>query len=311
VTSTLDRPTSDIEVLPDPLAPRPAPPVAESTPEAEPSAPRRRPVRRAVAVVTWVAVGFVFWSVFLSALPYARHQRSLDRRLRSELSQGLGPVNQPVPAGAPVARLQAPAIGLDATVVEGSTARQLVAGPGHLRSSPFPGQAGVSVVLGRRITQGGPFRHLDQLRRGDRIRVTNGQGIYTYRVSGPGRLVPAADASAFAGRGNSILLVTSEASVSPHARFVVTARATEDLAPSGTPSTAGAVTGAELGLQGDATSATGLLVWLQIAVLVAAAAVVLHRRWGRWPTWLLAAPLLAAALWGFYEQLALLLPATL
>lgn len=298
----------DLVVIPD--APSPYEPdvgpleVAADHPE---PARRSRTGRRALATVTCLAVGFVVWGLLLSALPYARHQRALERDFAAAASQGLAPVNQPIAAGTPIARLRIPAIGLDATVVEGSEARQLAAAPGHLRTSVLPGQSGVSVILGRRHTHGAPFGDLDQLQRGDTIRVVNGQGTWTYRVAFH-RTVPADDATAFRASGDTLLLVTSDGLTAGH-RLVVTARAPKGLGQTGTPTNAGPVTGAELGLQGDPTASTGLLVWTQVLVLAAAGTVVLHRRWGRWPTWLIAAPVLAAALWSVYEQAALLLPA--
>ncbi len=266
--------------------------------------------RRSFVVFAWLVVGFAAWCVLFSALPTAGQQQGLDRRLRSELSQGLTPVNQPIAPGAPIARIQARAIGLDTTVVEGSEARQLVSGPGHLRTSVLPGQSGVSVVLGRRVTQGAPFRHVDELHRGDRIWVTNGQGRWKYRVVGT-RTLAANDASAFSAQGDTLLFVTAERTLVGPGRIVVTAKADGALAQAGTRTQRGPATASELGLQGDSTAATGLLVWLQVLVLAGAGAIVLQRRWGGWPAWLLAAPVLAASLWAFYEHLALLLPASL
>ena len=266
--------------------------------------------RRSLVVFVWLVVGFAAWCVLFSALPNSGHQQGLDRQLRSELSQGLTPVNQPIAAGAPIARIQARSIGLDTTVVEGSEARQLVAGPGHLRTSVLPGQTGVSVVLGRRVTQGAPFRHLEELNRGDRIWVTNGQGRWKYRVEGT-RTLAANDASAFSATGDTLLFVTAERTLVGPGRVVVTAKADGDLAQPGTRTQRGPATASELGLQGDSTAATGLLVWLQVFVLAGIGAIVLQRRWGGWPAWMLAAPVLVASLWAFYEYLALLLPSSL
>ena len=46
----------------------------------------------------------------------------------------------------------------------------------------LPGQAGTSVVFGRGVTFGGPFRHLASFTKGDSITVTTGQGKATYVV---------------------------------------------------------------------------------------------------------------------------------
>jgi len=48
-----------------------------------------------------------------------------------------------------VALLSIPAIGISAmVVVEGTTPENLTLGPGHLRDTPLPGQAGISVIFG-------------------------------------------------------------------------------------------------------------------------------------------------------------------
>ena len=308
MTATQDR-LDDPIIIPDPiiLSPRTVP-VVPSQPA---KAPRKRgPGRIAFGILLWFVVGFGVWCLLLSALPAARQQRSLAEEFGSLASQGLAPVNQPIAPGAAIARMQIPVIGMDTTVVEGSEPRQTVAGPGHLRTSALPGQTGVSVILGRRVTQGASFRNIADLRKGDRIKVTNGQGTWNYRVTRT-RSVPADDASAFLATGDALLLVTSERTAASSGRFVVTAKATKELAPRGTGTLKGPVTAAELGLQGDSTAATGMLVWTQVLVLVAAGAMVLHRRWGPWPTWLIAAPVLAAAVWSLYEFMGLLLPATL
>ena len=52
-------------------------------------------------------------------------------------------------------------------------------GPGCRLDTVLPGQPGVSVLVGRRATFGAPFADLDQLRTGDLIVVTTGQGQFT------------------------------------------------------------------------------------------------------------------------------------
>jgi sortase A len=316
-TPTLDRAAPPVDHSVPQLerpatAPPPPPPAgAGSVPGPAPSPQQVRTgisPRRAVGVLAVLGLGFVIWAVLFSSLPQARKQLGLERQLRSELTQGLAPVNQPIPLGAPIARLQIPAIGVDEVVVEGTEARQLTAGPGHLRSSVLPGQQGVSVILGRRVTHGAPFARVHQLAEGDRIRVTTGQGTTTYRVRDV-RVRAAEDAAAFVADPRSLLLVTAHRSPLSTERVVVRADAVGDLFPAGSRDGRGPVTGVELGTEGDATAAVGILVWTQLLVLAGAGAVVLQRRWGRQAAWLLAGPVAVAALWGLYEHLGLLLPA--
>lgn len=269
---------------------------------------RRRIARRGIVVLLALCAGFAVWLVALSGLAQERAQVGLERRFRSELRSGLAPVNQPIDLGAPVARLRIPEIGLDEVVVEGSEARQLTSGPGHLRTSALPGQPGTAVVLGRRTAHGGPFGRLPSLRRGDPILVRTGQGDATYRVTGQERLA-ADDASAFVGDGDSLVLVTAAPPLTASERLVVRAELDGEPFAGGLRDGRGPVAGVELGLEGDGSAATGILVWSEVLALVAVGGVLLRRRWGRWPAWAVVVAPGAAALWGLYESLALLLPA--
>ena len=89
-----------------------------------------------------------------------------------------------IPAGAPVALINAPAAGLHrVVVVEGTSAGDLLAGPGHLPNTVLPGQAGNSVLLGRAATAGAPFAHVADLRAHDVVTVRTGQGTFHYRCA--------------------------------------------------------------------------------------------------------------------------------
>ena len=91
--------------------------------------------------------------------------------------------------GDPVGRLVAPAIDLRAVVVEGTGDGDLRKGPGHYPGTPLPGQRGTVAIAGHRTTYGAPFRHIDDLERGDRIEMEMPYGRFTYRVE-RARIVP-------------------------------------------------------------------------------------------------------------------------
>jgi hypothetical protein len=55
-----------------------------------------------------------------------------------------------VPTGTPTAVLEIPRLGVRGVVGVGTSSDALKSGPGHLRDSPMPGQAGASVILGGR-----------------------------------------------------------------------------------------------------------------------------------------------------------------
>jgi sortase A len=91
--------------------------------------------------------------------------------------------------GNPVGRIRAEEIGLDDVIVEGTGTGDLRQGPGHYPDTPLPGASGTVAVAGHRTTYGAPFRHLDQLDRGDAIEVVMSYGRFTYEVERT-RIVP-------------------------------------------------------------------------------------------------------------------------
>ncbi|MGI8574181.1 MAG: class E sortase [Egibacteraceae bacterium] len=105
-------------------------------------------------------------------------------------------VARPAPApatGEPVAKIefvrpgaQAPPVHEEPLyIVQGVGTEQLQQGPGHYPGTSMPGAKGNFAVAGHRTTYGAPFYHLDQLGRGDRVRVTDARGrrfVYTVRT---------------------------------------------------------------------------------------------------------------------------------
>jgi sortase A len=86
--------------------------------------------------------------------------------------------------GDSIARLAIPAIDVTEYVVEGTDVGSLRKGPGHYPDTPLPGEAGTTAIAGHRTTYGAPFRHVDDLDRGDRIIVDMPDGRFVYRVQG-------------------------------------------------------------------------------------------------------------------------------
>jgi sortase A len=81
----------------------------------------------------------------------------------------------------PVARLQAPGLGVERIVLAGASGRTLAFGPGHMDGSAAPGAPGHSILSGHRDTH---FRFLKDLAPGDALRVQGPDGAWrNYRVS--------------------------------------------------------------------------------------------------------------------------------
>jgi sortase A len=83
------------------------------------------------------------------------------------------------PVGEVMTKLSIPRIGLSAVVIEGTSSRSLLLGPGHMTGSAIPGSDGNSVIAGHRDTF---FRHLQNLRAGDAIYVLRSGKRFHYAV---------------------------------------------------------------------------------------------------------------------------------
>jgi sortase A len=142
----------------------------------------------ALLTIGILLLSFVAYATTFSWLQYNSAQSLEYNQLRSSLAQATTPVGQLdfnkvlVTPGTPVALLSIPSIGVSEVVAEGTTGSVLRSGPGHRRDTVMPGQAGVSVIMGRQTTFGGPFGSISQLVPGNTITVTTGQGLNTFRV---------------------------------------------------------------------------------------------------------------------------------
>ena len=120
-------------------------------------------VRFGLIVVALVSIGMVVQLAFVSGIEHRSAQVSLYNRFRTELALGTAPLGpgsrrHPVAMGAPIAQITIPSIGVNQVVVEGTTGTLLANGPGHYRSTVFPGGTGDSVILGRAARLRGPVR---------------------------------------------------------------------------------------------------------------------------------------------------------
>jgi len=81
----------------------------------------------------------------------------------------------------PVARLKAPAHGVDVIVLAGVSGRTLAFGPGHAAGSAAPGAAGTAIVSGHRDTH---FAFLARVRAGETLSMeVPGRAPVVFRVS--------------------------------------------------------------------------------------------------------------------------------
>jgi LPXTG-site transpeptidase (sortase) family protein len=146
-------------------------------------------------------------------------------------------------AGTCVARVQAPRVGLAATVCEGTGTRVVSHVLGHLRGTPMPGQAGEAVVLGHRNAYAGAGSRIARLRVGDAVEVAIGGSSVDFTVVS--RRTQSRDSVRFSSEGApGLTFVTGASAIDPSRVLVVRATST---APPGV-----RVTGRDLVARGTA-----------------------------------------------------------
>lgn len=292
------------------------PPVARPKPTARPSDLVVRSVGVALTLLAVAILGFVAYLYFLSGVQEARAQTTLYARMQGELANALAPTGPAIPghpaspaslaavAGDPIALLDIPAIGIsNMVIVEGTSPENLTLGPGHLRDTPFPGQAGISVVFGRRATFGAPFSNLPLVRKGDVITTTTSQGQARYQVialSDSSKPVP------FSEIPNQLLLVTADSRIAPAHYIEVEAKLLGSPFPES--GYLPYVSSSEVALGRDPYALIPAMAW---ALALAAAALTgsyLAGRWSRWAAWAVSIPVILAILWNLFESLSALLP---
>ncbi|HEY0346113.1 MAG TPA: class E sortase [Solirubrobacteraceae bacterium] len=92
--------------------------------------------------------------------------------------------------GDAVGRIRIPKIGANFVVVDGTDTASLRKGPGIYEVVPFPGAPGTTAIAGHRTTYLAPFRHIDQLARGDKITLEMPYARLTYEVENRRIVVP-------------------------------------------------------------------------------------------------------------------------
>ncbi len=107
----------------------------------------------------------------------------------AEIPEHLRPIHQslaslPIPTPGPqqAIRIQIPAIGVDAPIVQGDGWEQLKKGVGQHIPSANPGENGNVVLSAHNDVYGEIFRHLDRLQPGDQVILYTQQRSYVYIV---------------------------------------------------------------------------------------------------------------------------------
>jgi sortase A len=299
----------------------PPAPADEEPAEAPAPAPVDRPDDVAMRLTgQWVGILAVVGLFFLvhigliGAVQHDRDQAAKYAELRDQLALSTAPVGpvgddgQPLAPGTPVALLEIPSLGLSEVVGEGTNAGVLMSGPGHRRDTVLPGQAGASVIAGRRAAYGGPFASVGLLRGGDQIVVTTGQGRNVYRVLGVRRAGDPLPDPPAKGKGRLTLMTADGPPFLPTDVVRVDAELTSPAQESGGRLPSDALPAGEETLAGDYSTLIPLVLWGQLLVAAAVACVWVRHRVGGWQAWVIGVPVLIAVGAQVADQAAALLP---
>jgi sortase A len=220
----------------------------------------RRFFRRLGLVIAVVGVLVVAWAVYIfffgdpiTALYQDWRQHQMAGQLNKEFRQFKPPIplenahDGPSPvavrdaalrfssqahAGQPIGRIEIPRIGISKVFVNGTDwGADLSRGPGRYPQSSWPGLGKVTAIAGHRTTFGAPFRHIDELVRGNPIRLLMPYGTFTYRVFAH-EVVPSNDWSILHKRGfDTLVLSACHPLYSASHRWIVFARLASVAAP--------------------------------------------------------------------------------
>jgi len=211
---------------------------------------RLRPLAATLILIAGVlavteSVVTVLWQEPLSAFSARREQQKLNRKLAGAEAAALagpakfaaraGPdssrsavlarrLGRHTPPGDPLGRIRIPKLGVKFVFVQGVSAGDLEKGPGHYRGTILPGQRGTVGIAGHRTTYLAPFRHLDQLGRGDEIDLKMPYGRFRYSVERSMVVSPTNATALRTVRHDRLVLTTCTPPFSASKRLVVTAR---------------------------------------------------------------------------------------
>ncbi|WP_295784870.1 sortase [uncultured Microbacterium sp.] len=319
--SVIDEPAAPVE----PPAQRgrpPRPPRVPRPPRRPPTAPRGPVVlspgealaRSVVTTLLLLVMMFVLNVTVFSHLQHLASQQRLEDDLRAQLAAGTAPVSEGtfedvlLADGAPVAIMDIPRLRFHEVVVEGTSSAQTALGVGHRRDSVLPGQAGVSVLMGRAAAFGGPFSAISSLEPGDEITVRTGQGLQVFEVMGLRYAGDPTPPNLTRGESRLILQTARGVPYIPTGIAYVDARLVSETQPAGARLTTTTLDPSHRAMATDVRTVWALVFAVQFLIAVEIAAVWSFRRFGAQKTWIVFLPV--GALAGFFvaDQLTRLLP---
>jgi sortase A len=101
--------------------------------------------------------------------------------------------------GDAIGRIKIPRLDVNMIMVDGTKTGTLKKGPARHRRTYLPGEGRLVYIAGHRTTYSAPFSDIDDLRRGDRVRLELPYATFEYRIRGH-RIVEAHEVSVLRSR---------------------------------------------------------------------------------------------------------------
>ena len=263
------------------------------------------PLSKIVLFVSGLLLMVIFLVEFIGG--YFIQQRA-QFQLRDEFAQtlatassafgqpGLSPLPDTAPRlGSAVAQVSISDIGLSQIAVEGSASEFTRQGLAHVPGTVLPGQAGHSIIIGRRTSFGAPLSALGNVTAGSEIVVTTVEGNATYKVidsKTPVEQLPA----------NLLTIVTSNPPVLSISQLSINAELIGNPFPA---------TPRNNAMSNHSDHFAELIVLLQLLVAAIVAIPFSRRRFSAIITWLVLAPVVGALIVGLALVIDTYFPATL
>ena len=127
-----------------------------------------------------LALGYVGFTLLDARLYQVSAKRSLETQIiQVENEHKVAAPKPAVKNGDVLGRMDIPRLGVSVAILQGTNARILRLGVGHIEGTALPGESGNSGIAGHRDTF---FRELKDVRRNDEIELQTADGRFHYQV---------------------------------------------------------------------------------------------------------------------------------
>jgi sortase A len=135
--------------------------------------------RRLLLTIGTLSLAYVSLTLVDARLYQVSAKRSLEIQMKVWAEPKKSFLKLPVKEGDVLGRMDIPRLGLSVAVLEGTNARTLRLGAGHIQETSRPGEAGNIGIAGHRDTF---FRDLRDIRKNDEIQLQTASGLVRYEV---------------------------------------------------------------------------------------------------------------------------------